>query len=138
MFTGPLHSNVAVSPRREMTLPRIRTVWLVNDSRYGADTRGVAVAIIIAILKATTHCWGPDITVSRTRTRTISVCVDLRDWAIGRSAFEGVSGRREITWEGRHFALGGSTGLCRSYPLHPTPLSISRIVPWSYCPPHEI
>ena len=33
---------VAVSPRRETTLPRMRTVWLVNESRYLALIRGVA------------------------------------------------------------------------------------------------
>ena len=33
---------VAVSPRRETTLPRMRTIWLVNESRYLALMRGVA------------------------------------------------------------------------------------------------
>lgn len=38
----PLASMVAVSPRNETTLPSIRTVWLVKDSRYFALIRGVA------------------------------------------------------------------------------------------------
>jgi hypothetical protein len=42
MFTEPLASMVAVSPRREVTLPRRRTVWLVKESRYWALMRGVA------------------------------------------------------------------------------------------------
>lgn len=43
----PLASIVAVSPRRETTLPRMRTVWLVNESRYLAFMRGVASDAII-------------------------------------------------------------------------------------------
>jgi len=42
MFTEPLASRVAVSPRREVTFPRMRTVWLVKESRYWALIRGVA------------------------------------------------------------------------------------------------
>ena len=38
---------VAVSPRRETTLPRMRTIWLVNESRYLALMRGVASEAII-------------------------------------------------------------------------------------------
>ena len=38
----PLASMVAVSPRSDTTRPRMRTVWLVKDSRYFALTRGVA------------------------------------------------------------------------------------------------
>ena len=38
---------VAVSPRRETTLPRMRTIWLVNESRYLALTRGVASEAIV-------------------------------------------------------------------------------------------
>jgi hypothetical protein len=33
---------MAVSPRRETTLPRMRTVWLVKAWRYFALMRGVA------------------------------------------------------------------------------------------------
>ncbi len=38
---------VAVSPRRETTLPRMRTIWLVNESRYLALIRGVASEAIV-------------------------------------------------------------------------------------------
>ncbi len=38
---------VAVSPRRETTLPRMRTIWLVNESRYLALMRGVASEAIV-------------------------------------------------------------------------------------------
>lgn len=38
----PLASIVAVSPRNDTTLPRMRTVWFVKESRYLALTRGVA------------------------------------------------------------------------------------------------
>ena len=38
----PLASIVAVSPRNDTTLPRMRTVWLVKEPRYLALTRGVA------------------------------------------------------------------------------------------------
>ncbi len=38
----PLASMVAVSPRKEETLPRMRTVWLLKGWRYLAFIRGVA------------------------------------------------------------------------------------------------
>ena len=38
----PFASMVAVSPRNDTTLPRMRTVWLVKEPRYLALTRGVA------------------------------------------------------------------------------------------------
>ena len=38
---------VAISPRRDVTRPRIRTVWLVKDSRYWALIRGVASEAIV-------------------------------------------------------------------------------------------
>ncbi len=38
----PFASMVAVSPRNDTTLPRMRTVWLVKESRYLALMRGVA------------------------------------------------------------------------------------------------
>lgn len=38
----PFASIVAVSPRREVTLPRMRTVLLVKEERYWAFMRGVA------------------------------------------------------------------------------------------------
>ena len=41
-FILPFASMVAVSPRSETTLPRMRTVWLVKEPRYLALTRGVA------------------------------------------------------------------------------------------------
>ena len=40
---------VAVSPRRETTLPRMRTVWLVKESRYLALMRGVASEAIVDV-----------------------------------------------------------------------------------------
>ena len=40
--TLPFASIVAVSPRNDTTLPRMRTVWLVKEPRYLALTRGVA------------------------------------------------------------------------------------------------
>ena len=40
--TGPFESKVAVSPRKASTLPTMRTVRLVNCSRYAALIRGVA------------------------------------------------------------------------------------------------
>ena len=40
--TLPFASMVAVSPRNDTTLPRMRTVWLVKEPRYLALTRGVA------------------------------------------------------------------------------------------------
>ncbi len=43
----PFASIVAVSPRRDMTLPRIRTVWFMKDSRYCAFMRGVASELAI-------------------------------------------------------------------------------------------
>jgi len=43
----PLASIVAVSPRRDITLPRMRTVWLVKESRYLALMRGVASFAIV-------------------------------------------------------------------------------------------
>ena len=46
-FIEPLASMVAVSPRRETTLPRMRTIWLVNESRYLALMRGVASEAIV-------------------------------------------------------------------------------------------
>lgn len=48
-FIEPLASMVAVSPRRETTLPRMRTVWLVNESRYLALMRGVASEAIVDV-----------------------------------------------------------------------------------------
>lgn len=42
MWIEPLASTVAVSPRRDTTLPRMRTVWFVKFSKYVALTRGVA------------------------------------------------------------------------------------------------
>ena len=44
----PFASIVAVSPRNETTLPRMRTVWLVKESRYLALIRGVASEAIFA------------------------------------------------------------------------------------------
>lgn len=45
----PLASMVAVSPRNETTLPSMRTVWLVKESRYFALIRGVASeAMVVA------------------------------------------------------------------------------------------
>ena len=41
-FILPFASMVAVSPRNDTTLPRMRTVWLVKEPRYLALTRGVA------------------------------------------------------------------------------------------------
>lgn len=38
----PLASMVAVSPRKDTTFPRMRTVWFVKESRYFALMRGVA------------------------------------------------------------------------------------------------
>lgn len=38
----PLASMVAVSPRKDATFPRMRTVWFVKESRYFALMRGVA------------------------------------------------------------------------------------------------
>ena len=46
----PLASIVAVSPRNETTLPRMRTVWLVKESRYLALIRGVASEAILITL----------------------------------------------------------------------------------------
>ena len=40
---------VAVSPRRETTLPRMRTIWFVNESRYLALMRGVASEAIVGV-----------------------------------------------------------------------------------------
>ena len=40
---------VAVSPRRETTLPRMRTVWFVNESKYLAFMRGVASEAIVDV-----------------------------------------------------------------------------------------
>ena len=48
-FIEPLASMVAVSPRRETTLPRMRTVWLVKESRYLALMRGVASEAIVDV-----------------------------------------------------------------------------------------
>ena len=47
----PLASMVAVSPRSETTRPRMRTVWLVKESRYLALTRGVASEAMVEDLR---------------------------------------------------------------------------------------
>lgn len=49
----PLASTVAISPRKDVTRPRIRTVWLVNVSRYLAFMRGVASEAILGQMEVT-------------------------------------------------------------------------------------
>ena len=48
-FMLPFASMVAVSPRNATTLPRMRTVWLVKESRYLALTRGVASEAMVVV-----------------------------------------------------------------------------------------
>ena len=50
-FMLPFASMVAVSPRSDTTLPRMRTVWLVKEPRYLALTRGVASDIVSGLGK---------------------------------------------------------------------------------------
>lgn len=56
--TEPLASIVAVSPRREVTLPKIRTVWLAKESRYWALMRGVASETIMVLGDYRKHIEG--------------------------------------------------------------------------------
>ena len=62
---------VAVSPRRETTLPRMRTIWLVKESRYLAFTRGVASEAIV----------GQD----EVNGRRVDWMIDVKEWGRTRT-----------------------------------------------------
>lgn len=50
-FMLPFASIEAVSPRNDTTLPRMRTVWLMKESRYLALMRGVASEAMVEGLR---------------------------------------------------------------------------------------